>query len=112
MCEIVLINILNVMRKYNCLIRVQPCWPQGRNADRFRRNFQGVPWVEAPRVHWPTTSPRIITLSYLPGIKVRGACCAPHSLFRVFLVNPSQRELHLSPCTAPHHVTCVDGFSP
>jgi len=61
-------------------------------------------------VHWPTTSPRIITLSYLPGIKVRGACCAPHRICRVFLVNPSQRELHLSPRIALHHFSCVDGF--
>jgi predicted unusual protein kinase regulating ubiquinone biosynthesis (AarF/ABC1/UbiB family) len=43
---------------------------EGRNADRFRRNFQGVDWVESPVVHWGYTSARVITLSYLPGIKV------------------------------------------
>ncbi len=46
---------------------------EGRNADRFRRNFSGVPWVEAPRVSWPHTSPRVITLEYLPGVKVPAA---------------------------------------
>jgi ABC1 atypical kinase-like domain len=43
---------------------------EGRNADRFRRNFQGIDWVESPVVHWGYTSARVITLSYLPGIKV------------------------------------------
>lgn len=43
---------------------------EGKNADRFRRNFRGLDWVEAPAVHWFATSSRVITLSYLPGIKV------------------------------------------
>lgn len=43
---------------------------EGRNADRFRRNFQGLDWVEAPSVYWRLTSPKVITLSYLPGIKI------------------------------------------
>lgn len=25
---------------------------EGRNADRFRRNFRDIDWVEAPVVHW------------------------------------------------------------
>ena len=44
---------------------------EGRNADRFRRNFSGTDWVQVPRVFWGRTSPRVITLQYLPGIKVR-----------------------------------------
>lgn len=43
---------------------------EGKNADRFRRNFRGVPWVQTPVVHWAFTSPRVITLGYLPGTKV------------------------------------------
>jgi predicted unusual protein kinase regulating ubiquinone biosynthesis (AarF/ABC1/UbiB family) len=46
---------------------------EGRNADRFRRNFRSIDWVDAPVVHWGTTSARVITLSYLPGIKVSPA---------------------------------------
>lgn len=44
---------------------------EGKNADRFRRNFRSVPWVQTPVVYWAYTSPRIITLGYLPGTKVR-----------------------------------------
>ncbi|MEM8637537.1 MAG: AarF/ABC1/UbiB kinase family protein [Cyanobacteria bacterium P01_G01_bin.54] len=43
---------------------------EGRNADTFRRNFRTVPWVKVPRVYWRYSSPRVLTLEYLPGIKI------------------------------------------
>lgn len=43
---------------------------EGRNADTFRRNFRGEDWVQVPRVYWRYTSPRVLTLEYLPGIKI------------------------------------------
>lgn len=46
---------------------------EGRNADRFRRNFRDVPWVRVPTVHWEYCSPRVLTLEYLPGVKISDA---------------------------------------
>lgn len=43
---------------------------EGRNADTFRRNFRSADWVKVPRVYWRYTSPRVLTLEYLPGIKI------------------------------------------
>jgi predicted unusual protein kinase regulating ubiquinone biosynthesis (AarF/ABC1/UbiB family) len=43
---------------------------EGRNADTFRRNFRGQDWVEVPRVYWRYASPRVLTLEYMPGIKI------------------------------------------
>ncbi|MGB8700928.1 MAG: AarF/ABC1/UbiB kinase family protein [Thermosynechococcaceae cyanobacterium] len=43
---------------------------EGRNADTFRRNFRGFDWVYVPRVFWRYTSKRILTLEYMPGIKI------------------------------------------
>lgn len=43
---------------------------EGRNADTFRRNFREQDWVSVPRVYWRYTSPRVLTLEYLPGIKI------------------------------------------
>lgn len=43
---------------------------EGRNADRFRRNFRSESWVKVPRVHWHRTSSAVLTLEYLPGIKI------------------------------------------
>lgn len=43
---------------------------EGRNADTFRRNFRDIAEVTVPRVYWRYSSPQVLTLEYLPGIKV------------------------------------------
>jgi len=43
---------------------------EGRNADTFRRNFREEDWVKVPKVYWRYTAPRVLTLEYLPGIKI------------------------------------------
>ncbi len=43
---------------------------EGRNADTFRRNFRDLDWVCVPRVYWRYSTPRVLTLEYLPGIKI------------------------------------------
>jgi len=43
---------------------------EGRNADTFRRNFRQEDWVNVPRVYWRYATPRVLTLEYLPGIKI------------------------------------------
>ncbi|KXZ50166.1 hypothetical protein GPECTOR_17g802 [Gonium pectorale] len=44
---------------------------EGRNADRFRRNFRAdAPWARAPTVYWEYCSPRVLVLEYLPGVKI------------------------------------------
>jgi predicted unusual protein kinase regulating ubiquinone biosynthesis (AarF/ABC1/UbiB family) len=43
---------------------------EGRNADTFRRNFRAHNWVKVPRVYWRYTSPQVLALEYVPGIKI------------------------------------------
>ncbi|NET42513.1 ABC1 kinase family protein [Okeania sp. SIO2B3] len=43
---------------------------EGRNADTFRRNFRECNWVKVPRVYWRYSAPRVLTLEYVPGIKI------------------------------------------
>ncbi|MEL6442030.1 MAG: AarF/ABC1/UbiB kinase family protein [Cyanobacteria bacterium J06621_8] len=43
---------------------------EGRNADTFRRNFKHEDWVCVPRVYWKYASPKVLTLEYMPGIKI------------------------------------------
>ncbi|MBW4700090.1 MAG: AarF/ABC1/UbiB kinase family protein [Aphanocapsa lilacina HA4352-LM1] len=43
---------------------------EGRNADTFRRNFKDSPEICVPRVYWRYSSPKVLTLEYLPGIKI------------------------------------------
>ncbi len=43
---------------------------EGKNADRFRENFKRYPQIKIPKIYWKYTTKRILTLEYLPGIKV------------------------------------------
>ena len=43
---------------------------EGKNADRFRNNFQNYQRVAVPQVFWQYTTSKILTLEYLPGIKI------------------------------------------
>lgn len=43
---------------------------EGQNADLFRKNFAGTPWIRVPRIYWEQTSPQVLTMEYTPGIKV------------------------------------------
>lgn len=43
---------------------------EGRNADRFRRDFRNLKWVRVPQIFWDYTSRKILTLEYVPGIKI------------------------------------------
>ncbi|XP_059661266.1 protein ACTIVITY OF BC1 COMPLEX KINASE 7, chloroplastic-like [Cornus florida] len=43
---------------------------EGKNADRFRRDFRNVKWVRVPLVHWDYTASKVLTLEYVPGIKI------------------------------------------
>jgi predicted unusual protein kinase regulating ubiquinone biosynthesis (AarF/ABC1/UbiB family) len=43
---------------------------EGRNAETFAANFQGRPGVRIPRVVWPTTTRRVLTLEDVSAIKI------------------------------------------
>ncbi|KAG1669298.1 hypothetical protein FOA52_014859 [Chlamydomonas sp. UWO 241] len=43
---------------------------EGKNADLFRKNFEGVDWVRVPKVYWQYTSPEVLVLEYMPGVKI------------------------------------------
>ncbi len=43
---------------------------EGKNADRFRENFQTDSRIAVPKVYWRYTTKKVLTLEYLPGIKI------------------------------------------
>ncbi len=43
---------------------------EGRNADRFKRNFKGFKEVYIPKVYWEQTRPRVLTLEFIDGLKI------------------------------------------
>ena len=40
------------------------------NCLRFKKNFEGTPWVKVPDVYMNMTTEKVITMEYVPGIKV------------------------------------------
>ncbi|KAI0562550.1 Protein kinase-like protein [Gracilaria domingensis] len=43
---------------------------EARNADNFRDNFADVEWVKVPGVYWQLTTEKVLTMEYVPGIKI------------------------------------------
>ncbi|KAJ6819755.1 protein ACTIVITY OF BC1 COMPLEX KINASE 7, chloroplastic [Iris pallida] len=43
---------------------------EGKNADRFRRDYRNIKWVRIPLIYWDYTSKKVLTLEYVPGIKI------------------------------------------
>ncbi|MGB0560448.1 MAG: ABC1 kinase family protein, partial [Spirulinaceae cyanobacterium] len=43
---------------------------EGKNAERFKTNFQDFPHIRVPKVYWRYTSTKVLTLEYLPDIKI------------------------------------------
>ncbi len=43
---------------------------EGRNAERFRRNFADFPYLYIPRVYWERSTRRVLTLERVRGIKI------------------------------------------
>ena len=44
---------------------------EGRNMDRFKKNFEGNKTIYVPRVYWELTTPQILTMEYIDGIKLK-----------------------------------------
>lgn len=43
---------------------------EGRNAEQFAENFEADPTMHIPRVFWPSTTSRVLTMERISGIKV------------------------------------------
>ncbi len=43
---------------------------EGRNADKFRANFDGSGALIVPRIHWEMTTPRVITQERIEGVSI------------------------------------------
>lgn len=43
---------------------------EGQNADRFRHNFRRQKKIVSPLIYWRFTTSKVLTMSYLPGIKI------------------------------------------
>ncbi|XTZ11130.1 MAG: ABC1 kinase family protein [cyanobacterium endosymbiont of Rhopalodia yunnanensis] len=52
---------------------------EGKNAERFRKNFKRYSQIKVPKVYWKYNTKKILVLEYLPGIKVDDRTTLKHS---------------------------------
>ena len=43
---------------------------EGRNAERFKKNFEGDETIYTPKIYWESSSKRILTMELIKGIKI------------------------------------------
>ncbi|YAI82826.1 MAG: ABC1 kinase family protein [cyanobacterium endosymbiont of Rhopalodia sterrenbergii] len=43
---------------------------EGKNAERFQKNFKRYSQIKVPQIYWKYTTKKILVLEYLPGIKI------------------------------------------
>ncbi|NEO68164.1 AarF/ABC1/UbiB kinase family protein [Moorena sp. SIO3H5] len=43
---------------------------EGKNAENFRHNFSNYPRISVPKVYWRYTTKKVLTIEYMPGIKI------------------------------------------
>ncbi|MCO5548595.1 hypothetical protein L7F22_002055 [Adiantum nelumboides] len=43
---------------------------EGANAERFANNFKDLEYVKVPKIYWEFTTPQVLTMEYVPGIKI------------------------------------------
>ncbi len=76
---------------------------EGRNADQFRKNFAHHPQIIIPQIFWHYTARRVITMEYLPGIKISNITAIESAGF-------SRSEISIGLVKAYFQQLLLDGF--
>lgn len=73
--EMRLYNPVKMVAEFDQAITAELDYTQeADNCERFTRNFDGHPHVVFPKVYRSASSRRVLTLEFLPGIKINDAC--------------------------------------
>ncbi|PIA58320.1 hypothetical protein AQUCO_00500327v1 [Aquilegia coerulea] len=76
---------------------------EGKNADRFRRDFRNLKWVRVPLVYWDYTAVKVLTLEYVPGIKINNVEVIDARGYNRSLISSRSIEAYLIQVTLPFH---------
>lgn len=64
-------NVHGLVQEFSQTLRAELDYlREGRNAERFAKNFERRPEVSIPRVFWETTTSRVLTLERVSGIRI------------------------------------------
>ncbi len=76
---------------------------EGNNAERFRFAFKDNPHIKIPRVYWEYTTPRVLTMEFVHGVKA-------NDLDSIKKLNINARELALHGVGSSFQEFFIDGF--
>jgi predicted unusual protein kinase regulating ubiquinone biosynthesis (AarF/ABC1/UbiB family) len=64
-------ELAGIYEEFFAILRQEVDYRQeGKNADRFRVNFANHPRIVVPEIFWQHCSEKVLTMTYLPGIKI------------------------------------------
>lgn len=72
---------------------------EGRNAEKFAKNFHDDPKVKVPKIYWPYTTNRVLTLEWINGYKltdipnIRQAGLDPEAIIQIGVTSGLQQLL-------------------
>jgi len=68
--ELKLYNPIQILEEVSSTLQKEiNFYNEGRNIDRFRRNFEADSSVYIPKVHWELSGERILTMEFIDGVK-------------------------------------------
>ncbi|WP_253901439.1 AarF/ABC1/UbiB kinase family protein [Arthrobacter sp. PAMC 25486] len=67
-------NLESIATRFAATLRAELDYLQeGANAERFAKNFANDPSIHIPRIFWPTTTSRVLTIERIHGLKINDA---------------------------------------
>ena len=64
-------NLVGIVNEFAKSIRRElDFMREGRNAERFAKNFADVDYIKIPKVYWEYTTKRVLCLEYIEGVKI------------------------------------------
>ena len=68
--EVKLYNPIQILEEFSSTVQKEiNFYNEGRNIDRFRRNFEADSSVYIPKVYWELSGERILTMEFIDGVK-------------------------------------------
>ena len=68
--EVKLYNPIQILEEFSSTLQKEiNFYNEGRNIDRFRRNFEADSSVYIPKVYWELSGERILTMEFIDGVK-------------------------------------------
>ena len=90
-------DLPGVVREFADTLRAEMDYRrEGRSADRLRKNFEGWTGVHFPRVYWEYSTPQVLVMERIRGIKIDDLAALEAAISNpdtaAFMVEPIQGE--------------------